>query len=1355
MNKTSFKDNLREIKSNIARFMSILALLFIAAVAFTGIYHGVTMLEDIPEEFFDQSNYEDINIVSTMGLDEKDELVIGTNENVEDYVMSYMVDVYEKDTSTIFRLEMLNDSISIPQLTKGSMVDSYGEIVLDDGLQGKYDIGDTIEFVDEDGSSDIETLRRSEFEVVGFVKSPSYLAKTTNIQSMIQGASVETFAYIHEAAFDMQYYTKALINVGNTSEYYTDTYQDTIRDSIIILEDDFSTRPKEKLEEINQDIDEMIQEAEEEIQSAKDELRSAEDDLDDAYREILQARLEIAQGEKDLLSGKKELDQGRLDYLEGKRRFDDEISSAQSDLDDGQAKLNESYGQLQDAKVQIRDTEQLLDDEANKLASAIVEYNDGKKELDQGKKDLDQGRREYLDGLRTYEEGQSKLQAGIDEYNKGLEDYKKGQRELDYAKTRLQESEAMLKNIQNAGIDIKALPGQISSLQNKVETNTKKAEEFKARAEESGKLAQELETSAKTKAEQAKTGAADSIRAKEEYNQVLESSRDHLKRAEELETQVSKLNTELASLEESLNTLSPEEDPQAYDNLQRQIASKKAQIQETSSSASLARNQGQAAASQAQKKLEQAASLASQVKTLEEQAKADGQKAIERAEEAKTLGDQAMSYGAIAKSSGQELQAIISKLKGLGLDLNSLDTSMAQDPYAELQKARDEISSGQRRLDAAKIELAQGQRDYQAGLEEFKRGQEEFENERIRGLNDLNSSKVELDRGQAEYDKGIRDLRDAKIKLSQGEEDYNQGLETFNEEKDQAYDEISDAQDEIDQVRADQKKLKTPEFMINSRNADQTYFNIKDFPHGLNQLVYVFSILALAVAILVAANNMTRLIDENRTIMGTYKGLGYSAGQISLKFIFFGGVSGLIGAILGSIFGQKILGPVIYDIYMGSIIFEGQRISMDPILTISAIVLAIITTIGVSLGTSYKSLRENTADLLRLKAPKAGNRIFLEKIEPIWSRLSFMNKITARNIFRYKARMFMTILGVGVCMGLLILGLSMKFAIANVVDSQYGQIILYDGLAVLDEDIEEDQLDTLVSDIEEEASLQEIRLENLKLADTDGHNQDVSMYISPHNFGGYIGFQDRDQNQFNLGQDGIVMSEKLAINMDAEEGDTVAIEISGQEYDFKIDKIMKNHVSHRIYLTSSYYESVIGNDMEVNALMVKDTDENTRDFISDHDSIISYIDNNDIKEDTQENVDSLDVVILIIVVISMLLAFVVQYSLTSINVAERKRELSTMKVLGFFPKEITSYVFKETIILSIFGIILGIPIGKVIVDFILGSFAPANLMFGDPNYIISMSISAILTMVFTLIVMFFVHKNLKEIDMLEALSSVE
>lgn len=561
-------------------------------------------------------------------------------------------------------------------------------------------------------------------------------------------------------------------------------------------------------------------------------------------------------------------------------------------------------------------------------------------------------------------------------------------------------------------------------------------------------------------------------------------------------------------------------------------------------------------------------------------------------------------------------------------------------------------------------------------------------------------------------------------------------------------------------------KIAYPKYTVSSREDNVGYATYRADSQRVEILANVFPVFLYAVAALVCLSTMARFVEEERINIGTMKALGYSNLAVSLKFILYSTSAALLGVILGGALGYTFLPNMIIKAYLASSTL-GRSYEINfvwwPVLI--CLVVALLSTTLVTILTLAQTLHERPAALLLPKPPKNGSRILLEHIKPLWNHMSFSAKVTARNIFRYKSRMLMTILGVAGCTGLLVMGFGIRDSLKGISDIQYGQVQKNDFIT-LENDHVNKKMRHKINKLLKTSAIKlyaPIHYEQLsKHISSTGATENV-MLIAPkdkNDLRQFINLRQRtDHKKLDLPNDGVVISEKLAKLTNVKKGDQISLKVDNQFKHFKVSGICEMYINHYIFMNPVEYRKTMGKKFKINAYLVemkhkKQVDPLSRKMVK-LSSIQTVIANSANRRFLNNFTGSIDTVIVILIFISSLLAIVVIYNLTNINVAERIRELSTIKVLGFYDNEVTMYIYRETIILSLLGIIVGFGCGWWLHQFIILNLPPDQAMF-DPNmYPLNFVVSASIPAIITALLAIFVYYRVQKIDMLDALSSID
>ena len=630
----------------------------------------------------------------------------------------------------------------------------------------------------------------------------------------------------------------------------------------------------------------------------------------------------------------------------------------------------------------------------------------------------------------------------------------------------------------------------------------------------------------------------------------------------------------------------------------------------------------------------------------------------------------------------------------------------------------------------------------------------------------LESSKVEIDNSEAELKKRISSAR-AEIENARNEintneqelntayEEYVSGVETLNEQRAEVEKEIKDARASLDEIEK-------PVWYLVDRTDNNGYASVWEDAEKVDAIAGIFPIFFIIVVALMCFNTMNRMVEEERGEIGTLSSLGYGKFSIINGYLFYIFFATVIGVIVGLLVGYTLIPNVIYSIYNANYILPKLQINMKllPFFIIILITLGLMSMIAII--SCLKELKNVPATILRPASPKAGKKVFLEHIKFIWKRLSFTGKVTARNMFRYKKRITMTILGVVGSTALLLTGFGLRDSISGLADLQYGKINHYDALFVLGNsitNITEDIKDRLANDNITE--YMEIYQASFTFEANDlSHDVYLIALSTPEEIDNFITFNSKVNDEFVFPEDGVIISEKMANLLDVGIGDFIKIRNSNNELVvLPVSEIIENYTMHYVYMNKETYEKYFEKTLEYNMIMANLNENINHDELASEWMDAGLISTINFTEDNIEVFDNmvggLNLIILLIIGASCMLAFIVLYNLTTINIAERIREISTLKVLGFYDKEVSSYVYRETLFLTIFGILIGLVAGIFLHMYVINVAETDNILFLHdilwPSYIYSF----LIIIFFTIVVQIITNKKLKKIDMVESLKSVE
>lgn len=683
-----------------------------------------------------------------------------------------------------------------------------------------------------------------------------------------------------------------------------------------------------------------------------------------------------------------------------------------------------------------------------------------------------------------------------------------------------------------------------------------------------------------------------------------------------------------------------------------------------------------------------------------------------------------------------------------------------------LAAKRAELDATKAFLDAKWQEWSAGNQEVHNALEELRKAKATLEEKE----QELKDGEKKLTDARSELRKGKTEIADAKEKLKDGEADLEDGKREYEEKSVDAESDIADGEEKIRKAEEDLDDLEVPEWYILNRNMLQTYAEYGQNADRIGAIGKVFPVMFFLVAALVSLTTMTRMVEEQRTQIGTMKALGYQRMDIAKKYLYYALLASLLGSILGCIVGQKLLPYVIIQAY--KIMYNNLPVvltPMNPLYSVLASGLAVLCTVCATMVACGKELRAVPAVLMRPAPPKSGQRVLLERVGFLWKRLNFTQKSTVRNLIRYKKRFFMTIFGIGGCMALLLVGYGIKDSLICISNVEFGEIRGYSGSIRMEKDVKEEDIDVLLDKLEKDDRLEDwIRAEEkaIDVGSKEVSSEKSAYLIVPSDVSrmeDFIILRERKGGKpIALGEDGVVITEKLAKLLEVRKGDTVFLKDGDtSSVEVTISDITENYFMHYVYMGPELYESLYGEEPEYQEILMDNTSEDAafeESFQAEYMqekavAAVSFLSGT--SERVRDMLRSMDTLIYVIVISAGLLAFIVLYNLNNINITERKRELATLRVLGFYNVEVSEYVFRENVVLTAIGAVLGIVMGIALHRFVVLTAEIDSMMFGRIISMKSYVYSVLLTFLFSGIVNGSMYFKLKKIDMVESLKSVE
>ena len=991
--------------------------------------------------------------------------------------------------------------------------------------------------------------------------------------------------------------------------------------------------------------------------------------------------------------------------LRGDLRQAELIADAEAELSDGWDEYEDGLKEYEDGKLEA---EQELADGKQELADALQELQDGEDDYAEGvetlaalredplsNEEIRDARAELDDGWQKYYDGKREYEDGLRKYQDGLQEYEDG---------------------------LAAYEDAVAENQPKLDEAKKELEDAKAQLE---------------------SGEAQYSGGLATYNRLLAdpTSVPELAQARQtLDDNWARYNNGLAQYEENLAAYEQNRTAleaalsQAQDTL-RMLQENGAPAEEIAAAeAAVQQLQGQLAALE-QGKAQLDAGKAELDKSKQEldageaQYAAACQSAIDQASLELASARSQLDDGWDQYEEGlQEYEAGVQELEDGKQEL--------ADAKKELDDAKAELDDGKKELDDAYADLVQGEADYKTG----------YEDALTEGEQELADARVELDDGWAEYEDGLQEYEDGKLEAELELADAKQEL-------DDALVELRDGETQLDNLR-------DPSYYALPRTTNTGYANFDSDTSIVQGLAAIFPVFFFLVAALVCSSTMTRMVEEQRTENGTLKALGYSDQKIMGRYIFYAGLAAVSGSLLGFGLGSWLFPLVIWHAYQ--IIYRFGEITyvFDPALGLVSLAVALLCSVGAALAAAYNEMRKMPAILMRPKTPKAGKRIFLERVTVLWRRMSFLQKVSARNVFRYKKRLVMMLLGVGGCLALLVAGLGLRDSVANVAEDQYSAITLYDYTITFDQDQTPEQQETFREETAQDLShLAFAAVETVEVFTKSGVSSVSVVASDDPDITSLFGLAYNGAPVAWPEGDGAVVSDKLLRLAGISVGDSLTVELGdGTVVEIPVTGVFENYVNHYILLTGQGFETYLGKTPTYSTAYAGTESEEVSAVAArlnqrSHVSSVSL--SRDFQNMIADTMESLNAVIALVVGCALALSFVVSYNLININITERVREIATIKVLGFYQGETYSYVFREGLILTCLGCVVGVPVGiwlhRFVMERIQVDMVSFRVRISPWSYLLALALTILITLVADALVM----RKIDRIGMAESLKSVE
>lgn len=1290
--KALHKDFWMEIRKSKARFISIFLIVALGVAFFSGIQAASPDMRFSGDAYYDEALLMDLKVVGTLGLTEDDVEALKKIEGVESAEGAYGTDVICGEGEDQKVLHVESLNKSVNQIKA-----KKGKIPEKKGeifLDREYALARGYEVGDSIKLKQEEEglLLEENYTVCGIGTSPLYISFNRGNTTLGSG-EISGFAYVTPENFDQEVYTQIYLRFHGSEDLtsYTDAYDNLIEKVQSTVEGIEKERCEIRYNDVKEEAEDALKEAEKELKDGEKELKDGKKELKDGEKEFADAKKEVEDGEKELADAKKKIEDGKKELADGKKK-----------ISDGQE-------QLETAKNQAADGQSQLNAAKEKISAGWTEFYANQDKVDAGQEALFAAKEELAKGKETIAEGKKLLE----EQKKNLEDK---QKEIEAGKA--------------------AIPA-----------------------------------------------------AREELNTQKQMCEEGLKAVEAGEAELSKGEAALSGLKEQLSGLTSQYDSlhTELENVQAQLSTVRSQYEEAVNSGTAAEEELNALLNQISVLEEKEGSLSVQAETLRSQVETlkatvteteqtiTAQKqtfAQKRAELEGALSEISSGLISLGEKEQQLMQAenqIQAGQKEIEKGFAELKKQEEKLPAAEEEISKNEklLEESQKQLDAAGKTLSEGQSELDAQAEKLAAAWSQIsESEKT-----LSEGQAEIAANEKKISDGEKEIEENEKKLSDGKKEIKENekkLEDARKEIEDGEKELADGKKEYEDAKKEIEELEEPEWLITDRNDLPEYSDYGDNADRIRNIGQVFPVIFFLVAALISLTTMTRMVEDQRTQIGTLKALGYSKFAIMSKYINYALLATVGGSICGVLIGEKVLPYIIISAYgiMYHNMASNLQIHYEFTYAVTASVAAVVCTLGATLFSCYRELSETPASLMRPPAPKEGKRVLLERITFFWKHLSFSWKSTLRNLFRYKKRLFMTIFGIAGSMALMLVGFGIQDSIMDIALRQYSKLQHYDGTIISDEDAGKKEREKLEKFLQEDERILRYTDVQFTKMETPAGKSNLSVYVyvpeNLENFKEDVTLQNRrTKEQYELSDAGAAISEKTAKLAGLSVGDMITLIQDNKPYQVKVDLITENYMGHYIYMTPKVYEEAFHKkpDFENIIFTVKDEAkenmEQVGNEILEFPAALSISYTSSLADQLDRMLSTLGTVIVVLIVSAGMLAFVVLYNLNNINITERQRELATLKVLGFYDQEVSQYVFRENVLLTIIGVIAGAAFGILLHRYVITTVEVDAVMFGRNIKPLSFLYSALFTCGFSVFVNMVMHFKLKKIDMVESLKSVE
>lgn len=1382
MTRSYRKNILRTFSSARSRFVAIFSIVALGVGFLAGLNATPIDMKESMEQYMDDGNFYDLRIVSTMGLTDADVEALRAVEGVQSVQPAYSADLLVGDGEDVIVGRVLNlppdtsDAINKLVLAEGRLPQTSGECVVEAGstLEGStYPIGTTLTISKE--NEDLDTkLSRTEFTVVGVVHNTNYCSFEREPASVGNG-TVSVVMYLLPQDFAYETYTEIYVTAEgalaqNSMEDGYDATVETLQANVEAIQD---ARCQARYDEILGDAREELDDGWAEYYDAKEE---AERELADAARELEDGRRELADGEQE--------------YYDGEREYADGVN----ELAENEAKVEDGAAQLAEGLQELLDNQKKLEDGEAELAASAPKLEEARRELEKGQADYEAGLQQYQDALAQIEAGEQQLLDGKAQLDGAEEQYHQGMVQM------AAQINAMLN--QNtpetaSGITAEQIAVLLQALQAQGGQQTPAEDPAPATPESAAVQQSTPETAAAETpppGEAPGTGGSQAVRLTPEQIAAL------------LQTAAPEGSVSLTAedLEDFVAWLIAKEypDPVSYDEL---LDRAEEYAQEchgvpagTLPLTSTARTAQQQSArllyalqqamgdSPTQQQLELAAQLTAIVeadRSSMDQTLQQTQTWLQAQSPPSDLFTMLLSmmvpeWQRYLAAEQQQTAPLVEGFAQTVQGRRTLDASWIayRENETKLADGRKQLEDSAVLLDDAKRQLDDGWAQYREGVAEYEAGKKELADGRVQleeGWATLTDKQLELADARRQIADAKQKLADARVELDDARQTIAENVQKlrdgeieYEDAKAEAEQELADARAELEDAEAELADIEFPEWYVWDRNDNVSYASFVGNMDKLTAITTIFPVFFFLVAALVVSTTMTRMVEEERLQIGTLKALGYTRGEIMQKYLWYAFAAAMLGTLVGLSVGFQAFPSIIWSAYEMMYYMPSIATPWRAAQAIFAGGTLIVLSVGITALACRASLEEVPATLMLPRAPKAGKRILLERITPLWRRFPFTWKVTCRNLLRYKKRFWMTVIGVAGCTSLLVSGFGISDSLNAIITKQFGDISHYDLMTIVTKE-QATESGPVYEYLFQGTAVTESLTASMEATRQDSPEGAIDVYLmvpqDVQRFADFIDLHERIGGEPTpLGEEGVILTEKLARILGVEAGDTVSLENGDEQTGtFTVSGVCEHYVSNYVYMSAATYAAGFGQDAVYNAVLSKlpENTQEARDAIStvllDMDNVASLTFTEDSVNQVLNMLNSIDAVVVLIIVCAACLAFVVLYNLSNINIAERVKEIATIKVLGFYDREVDAYVSRESVALSLIGTLFGAFGGIALHRFIIVTVEVDAVMFGREIQPMSFVYAIALTLLFSLLVNLAMGRMLKKISMVESMKAPE